>query len=190
MSGRRGGGRLVRGGRVVARVVLVWLLAVGALRLLDAWLAGFSMPEWWQPTVCALLFGVLSAVLWPLVLRVALPLALFTLGVGSFLLLGAGILVISFVVPGVVITDLGTAVVVAVGVAAVGAVASSVLALDEDELFFRRAARRGAATQADGRADLPPGVLFLQVDGLGSDTLRRAVRDGDMPTFARLARLG
>src|SRR4029078_142111 len=32
--------------------------------------------------------------------------------------------------------------------------------------------------------DRPPGVLFLQVDGLGFDTVRRAVRDGDMPTFA------
>ena len=28
-------------------------------------------------------------------------------------------------------------------------------------------------------------MLFLQVDGLGFDTVRRAVRDGDMPTFAR-----
>ena len=54
--------------------------------------------------------------LWPLILRVALPFALFTLGIGSFLLLGAGMLVVSFAVPGVVITDFGTAVVVAVAI--------------------------------------------------------------------------
>jgi uncharacterized membrane protein YvlD (DUF360 family) len=180
-----GGGRLVRGGRVVARVLLVWLLAVGALQLLDAWLVGFSMPEWWQPTVCALLFGVSSAVVWPLVLRVALPVAVFTLGIGSFLLLGVGVLAISFAVPGVVITDFGTAVIVAVAVAALGSVVSSVVGLDEDELFFRRAARR-RARGASGDGEMPPGVLFLQVDGLGIDTLRRAVRDGDMPAVARL----
>jgi uncharacterized membrane protein YvlD (DUF360 family) len=180
-----GGGRLLRGGRVVVRLLLVWVLAVAALRLLDAWLAGFSMPEWWQPTVCALLFGVLSAVIWPLILRVALPIAVFTLGIGSFLLLGAGVLAISFAVPGVVITDLGTAVVVAVAVSALAAVVSSVLALDEDELFFRRAARRSRRV-GTGPGELPPGLLFLQVDGLGMDTLRRAVRSGDMPTFARL----
>lgn len=181
-----GGGRLVRGGRVVARVLIVWLLAVGALRLLDAWLTGFSMPEWWQPTVCALLFGVLSAVVWPLVLRVALPVAVFTLGIGSFLLLGAGVLAISFAVPGVVITDFGTAVVVAVAVAALGSVVSSVVGLDEDELFFRRTARRGARGDTSGDETMPPGVLLLQVDGLGLDTLRRAVRDGDMPALARM----
>ena len=176
----------MRGGRVVARVLLVWVLAVGALQLLDAWLAGFSMPEWWQPTVCALLFGVLSAVLWPLVLRVALPVAVFTLGIGSFLLLGAGVLAISFAVPGVVITDFGTAVVVAVAVAGLGSVVSSVVGLDEDELFFRRAARRGALAGTSGDESMPPGVLLLQIDGLGIDTLRRAVRTGDMPAVAWL----
>jgi uncharacterized membrane protein YvlD (DUF360 family) len=185
-----GAGQLLRGGRVLARLVLVWVLAVGALQLLDAWLIGFAMPEWWQPTVCALLFGVLSAVLWPLVLRIALPVAVFTLGIGSFLLLGAGVLAISFAVPGVVVTDFGTAVVVAVAVAALGSVVSSLVGLDEDELFFRRAARRRARSGAAGDGAMPPGVLFLQVDGLGIDTLRRAVRDGDMPTFARLLDTG
>ncbi|WP_219419294.1 phage holin family protein [Pseudonocardia nigra] len=185
MSVAGGAGRLLRGGRVVARLLLVWLLSVGALQLLDELLIGFSMADWWQPTVCALLFGVLSAVVWPLILRIALPVALFTLGIGSFLLLGAGVLAISFAVPGVVVTDFGTAVVVAVAVAAIGALVSSLLALDEDELFFRRAARRRARSGPGGDGELPPGVLFLQVDGLGYDTVRRAIRDGDMPTFAR-----
>ncbi|WP_433279309.1 phage holin family protein [Pseudonocardia xinjiangensis] len=185
-----GAGRLLRGGRVVARVLLVWVLSAGALRLLDRWLPGFSMAGWWQPIVCALLFGVLSAVVWPLVLRIALPVAVFTLGIGSFLVLGAGVLAISFVVPGVVIADFETAVVVAVAVSVLAALASGLLALDQDELFFRRAARRGARRGTGGDAEMPPGVLFLQVDGLGMDTVRRAVRDGDMPTFARLLAAG
>ncbi len=174
-------GRLVRGGRVVARVLLVWLVSVLALRLLDAWLPGFAMPQWWQPTVIALAFGVLSAVVWPLIVRVALPVAVYTLGIGSFLLMGAALLALSFVIPGVVIAGLGTAVVVVVAMSAVAALVSSLLGLDEDEIFFRRAARRSTDTTPDDR---PPGVLFLLVDGLGVDTVRRAVRDGDMPTFA------
>jgi uncharacterized membrane protein YvlD (DUF360 family) len=176
-------GRILRGGRVIARLLLVWLLAALALHILDLALVGFSMPRWWQPTVCAFLFGGLSAVAWPLIMRVTLPIAVFTLGIGSFLMLGAGMLAISFAVPGVQIATLRTAVLVAIVMSAVGGLVSSVLAIDEDELFFRRAARRfrGGA----GGAGEPPGLLVLQIDGLGYDTVRRAVRDGDLPTLAR-----
>ncbi|MBB4685848.1 phage holin family protein [Amycolatopsis jiangsuensis] len=178
-------GRLLRGGRVVARVVLVWGAVVGALRLLDAWLDGFAMHSWWQSTVCALILGLLTAVVWPLVVRVAWPIAYFTLGVGTYLLLSAATLAILQAVPGVDLHGLSTAVVLTVAMSAVGAVISSVLAVDEDEIFFRRAARRRRKhSPSAGVAGEPPGVVFLQIDGLGYDTVRRAVRDGDMPTFA------
>ena len=176
-------GRLLRGGRTLARAVLVWAVATGALRLLDVWLDGFALTRWWQPTVCALMLGVLTAVVWPLVMRIAWAVAFFTFGVGSFLLLGAGVLAIFKTIPGVEIDNFETAVVVAIAMAGVGALISSLLAVDEDEIFFRRAVRRRRKRdQAD--ADDTPGVLFLQIDGLGYDTVRRAVRDGDMPTFA------
>lgn len=183
MRGPGDAGRMVRGGRVVVRIVTVWLVTTGALLLLDGALAGFEMTSWWQPTLLALLLGVLSAVVWPLILRVALPLALFTLGVASYLVLGAALLAVSFAIPGVTIVNLSTAVVVAVAMSVVGAGASWLLGLDEDEIFFRRAARRPGAT--DDVDDRPPGVIFLQVDGLGHDTLRRALRSGEMPVFSR-----
>ena len=178
-------GRLLRSGRTIARTVLVWAVATGALMLLDRWLDGFAMTRWWQPTVCALILGLLTAVVWPLVIRIAWAVAFFTFGVGSFLLLGGGVLAIFKTVPGVEIADFRTAVIVAIAMAGVGAIISSLLAVDEDEIFFRRAARRRRKRgPGDGQDHDADGVLFLQIDGLGYDTVRRAVRDGDMPTFA------
>ncbi len=183
-----GDGRVLGRGRAPARVLLTWLLATLALVVLDRWLGGFAMPQWWQPPLTALLLGLLAGVVWPLVMRVALPIALFTLGLGSFLLLGAAVLAVSFAIPGVTVADLRTGVLVVVAMAAVTAVVSSVLAVDEDEVFFRRARRRAA--RAGSAGPLPPGVLFLQVDGLGAGTARRAVRDGSMPTLAGWLRSG
>jgi uncharacterized membrane protein YvlD (DUF360 family) len=177
-------GRLLRGGRAVARLLLVWTLVAVSLHLLDLWLTGFAMPLWWQPTVFAAMLGLLSAVVWPLIMRFAPPGAVLFLGLFSFLLLGAGILGISFAVPYVYIANLRTAVVVAVVMAGVASLVSSMLAIDEDEVFFRRAARRARRDGSDP-CDDPPGVLLLQIDGLGHDTVRRAVRDGDLPTLAR-----
>ncbi|HWD00888.1 MAG TPA: phage holin family protein [Amycolatopsis sp.] len=178
-------GRLLGGGRVIARVILVWAAVTGALRLLDLWLDEFSMASWWQPTVCALILGLLTSVVWPLVVRIAWPIAYYTLGVGTYLFLGAATLAILQAVPGVELHTFGAAVVITVVMSAVGALISSALAVDEDEIFFRRAARRRRKhTPGTDFADEPPGVIFLQIDGLGYDTVRRAVRDGDMPTFA------
>ncbi|WP_329051473.1 phage holin family protein [Amycolatopsis sp. NBC_01488] len=177
-------GRLLRGGRAVARIVGVWAAVTGALRLLDVVLPGFRMPYWWQPTVCALLLGLLAGVVWPLVMRIAYPLAFFTFGLFGFLLLGAGTLAVFRTVPGVELVGFRTAVIVTVAMAGVGALISAGLAIDEDEIFFRRANRRRRRhAPPPGAAGQPPGVVFLQIDGLGFDTVRRAVRDGDMPTF-------
>ncbi|SEP22570.1 phage holin family protein [Trujillonella endophytica] len=181
-------GRVVRRGRTPARVLLTWLVATVALGVLDAWLDRFSLGSWWQPPLVALLLGLLTGVVWPLVMRVALPIAVFTLGLGSFLLLGAAAVGMSFLVPGVVIENVRTGVVVVVGMAAVSGLVSSALALDEDELFFRRARRR--ARRAGVAGEQPPGVLFLQIDALAAETAARAVRDGSMPNVAALLRSG
>jgi uncharacterized membrane protein YvlD (DUF360 family) len=186
--GDHAAGGLLQTGRALARILVTWAAGTGALAALDSWLTGFAMRSWWQPPVAALLLGVLAAAVWPLVLRVALPVAFFTFGLGGFLLLGAGVLGIFAAIPGVEVRSFATSVVVAVAMAAVSGAVNSLLAVNDDELFFRRARRR--ARRSAGQGPVPPGVLFLQIDGLGYDTARRAVRDGSMPTLAAWLRSG
>jgi uncharacterized membrane protein YvlD (DUF360 family) len=181
-------GRILQTGRTLARVLLTWAAVTGALVALSDRVHGFELPSWWQPPVMALLLGLLTAGIWPLVMRVALPLAFFTFGLGSFLLLGAAVLAVSFAIPGVVVADLRVAVLVAVVMAAVSGLVSGLLAVDNDELFFRRARRRAARLPVS--EPQPPGVLFLQIDALAYDTARRAVRDGWMPNLASWLRSG
>jgi uncharacterized membrane protein YvlD (DUF360 family) len=188
MTAAPSSGRILRTGRTLARVLITWAVVTAALAALSSWISGFELPSWWQPPVMALLLGLLTAVAWPLVMRVALPVAVFTLGIGSFLLLAGAVLAISFTVPGVVVADFEVALLVALALAAVSGVVSSVLAVDEDELFFRRARRRARRTAAF--VEQPPGVLFLQIDALAHDTARRAVRDGWMPNLAAWLRSG
>jgi uncharacterized membrane protein YvlD (DUF360 family) len=183
-----GRGRVLRTGRTIARIVVTWAVVTAALDLLSNWVDGFQLPQWWQAPVMALVLGLLTGLLWPLVMRIALPVALFTFGLGSFLLLGGLVLAISFAIPGVVVANLKVAVLVAVVMAATSGLVSSVLAIDEDELFFRRARRRARPSAA--AEPQPPGVLFLQIDSLSYDTARRAVRDGSMPTLAAWLREG
>ena len=100
-------------------------------------------------------------------------------------------LVLFFAIPGVVIDAWAPRCVVALAMAAVAGVVSSVLG-----------DRRGRGSSSGAPAAAPdaaptgprttarPGVLFLQIDGLGHDVARRAVRDGSMPTLAAWLRAG
>ena len=179
-----GPGRLVRGGRSLARFLLVWLAATAALVLLDDALDGFALASWWQAPALALLLGLLAAVVWPLVMRVALPIAVYTFGLGGLVLLVAAVAALFRVVPGVRLDGVLSASAVVLGTAVTVVAVSALLAIDEDEIFFRRAGLRARRRIAD-HGTAVPGVLFLQVDGLGLPILRRAVRDGTMPTLAR-----
>ena len=137
----------------------------------------------------ALLLGLLSAVAWPLVMRVALPVALFTLGLGSFLLFGAAVLGALLRRPGRRTSP----------TSASGSSSPSrsprcpgwSAACSPSTATSCSSAGPGAGPVApDGADERPPGVLFLQIDALAYDTARRAVRDGSMPNLAAWLRVG
>jgi len=183
-------GRLIRGGRTVARIILVWLAATVTLLVLDNIMAGFELRERWLALVIALCLGVLYALVWPLIMRIALGFTVVTLGLGGLLLSGLLVLGVFVAVPGAQIRGLPTAILIAVWLSIVTSFVSSALSVDEDELFFRRAARR-MRRRNRGAAQVPtPGVIYLQIDGLGYDVLRRALRDGNAPHLSRWVRSG
>jgi hypothetical protein len=60
---------------------------------------------------------------------------------------------------------------------------TTVLAIDDDDLLFRRLNRRLSRSGSGAVTTAVPRVLFLQVDGLGHAVFQRAVRNGNLPTL-------
>ncbi|MDQ4039535.1 MAG: alkaline phosphatase family protein, partial [Actinomycetota bacterium] len=183
-------GRLIRSGRAVARLILVWLAATVTLVVLDDIMAGFALDSRWLALLIALCLGLLYALVWPLIMRIALGFTVVTLGLGGLLLSGLLVLGVFVAVPGAQIRGLPTAILLALWLSVTTSFVSTLLSIDEDELFFRRAARR-MRRRATGQAQqAAPGVVYLQIDGLGYEVLRRALRDGNLPHLARWVRSG
>jgi hypothetical protein len=56
---------------------------------------------------------------------------------------------------------------------------------NDDEIYMLRVTQRIARrTEGETRTE-EPGLIFLEIDGLGLPTLRRAMRDGSAPELAR-----
>lgn len=174
---------------MIARSLVSLVVAALALLLLGDVLPGFNIDGVWSALGVAAVCGVINLAIWPLVIRLALPITVLTLGGAVLVLNGVVVLIAAWVVPGVEVRDVWSGVVVAFGVTAAATIAGSLLAIDDDARVQRhliRRARRGGA----GADDRPPGVLFLEIDGLAHEVLLRALRDGNAPTIARWVREG
>ncbi|WP_435612298.1 phage holin family protein [Streptomyces sp. bgisy159] len=132
-------------------------------------------------------FGVLSALVWPLLVRLLLLVPALVLGLLVFFLNGSLLLVALRLTPsGQTEAAPETAVIVAAVMSAVASATGGALAVRDDDAYRRRLYRLADRRRGD-RPACPdtPGTVFLQLDGVGHDVLLAAVRKGVLPTVAR-----
>ncbi|MFE3038038.1 phage holin family protein [Streptomyces canus] len=191
-----GAGRWRRVASQVGRSVTVWVVSTLTMLVLAGILPDFRLqsPTGDSATRIAVTaafgagaFGVLSAVVWPLLVRLFLLVPTLVLGLLVFFLNGALLLLALRLNP----AERGdaapeTAVVVAAVMSAVASATGGALAVRDDDAYRRRLYRL-ADRRRRGRPAGPatPGTVFLQLDGVGHDVLLAAVGKGLMPTVAR-----
>ncbi|MCQ8192892.1 phage holin family protein [Streptomyces rugosispiralis] len=139
-------------------------------------------------------FGVLSALVWPLLVRALLLMPALVLGLLVFVLNGSMLLIALSLIPdGRGAAEPETAVVVAAVMSAASSATSTFLTVRDDGAYRRRlarlAVRRRRRLGEDGGSDESPGTVFLQLDGVGHAVLREALREREnrppvMPTVA------
>ncbi|WP_234333755.1 alkaline phosphatase family protein [Streptomyces lavendulae] len=133
-------------------------------------------------------FGLLSALVWPALVRALLLVPALVLGLLVFFLNGSLLLMALNLIPGERGAEVApdTAVVVAAVMSAVASATSTALAVRDDEAYRRRLYR--LADRRRRRHGPPPGgspgLVFVQLDGVGFEVLRRAAAEGLMPTVA------
>ncbi|MGY0019758.1 alkaline phosphatase family protein [Streptomyces sp. YJ-C3] len=140
-------------------------------------------------------FAVLSALVWPLLVRALLLVPALVLGLVVFFLNGALLLFALRLIPdgrGEVSPE--TAVVVAAVMSAVASATGGALAVRDDDAYRRRlyrlADRRRRRADHGSACPPTPGTVFLQLDGVGHEVLLRAARDDVMPTIGAWLRDG
>jgi uncharacterized membrane protein YvlD (DUF360 family) len=174
----------------VRRGGLVLLLDAGILLLLSELLAGFVLDGPATALGAAAMVGLLNALVWPTLARLTLPLTVLTLGLAALVLNGLLVTVAIDLLPGAEVSSLLDGIVITIAVAALTAAVYSLLAIDEDDAWYRNVVRRQARRRQGVVESEVPGVLFLEIDGLAHDVLLRALQDGSAPTLAAWVRGG
>jgi uncharacterized membrane protein YvlD (DUF360 family) len=174
----------MRAGFLITRIVLVWLLTAGSLLLLSAILPGFHVTNSAAALAAAAFIGLVNALVWPVIVRIALPFTVLTLGLGALFLNGLVVAGAAALEPGVKLDGVLDGVLVALGLTAINTLFTTLFAIDDDDFWYSHAVRRQARRAGAHTSDVP-GVYFIEIDGLAHDVLRRAIRDGNAPHLAR-----
>ncbi|MET7888857.1 alkaline phosphatase family protein [Streptomyces avermitilis] len=133
-------------------------------------------------------FGLLSSLFWPLLVRLLLLVPALVIGLLVFFLNGSLLLIALRINPsgrGEAAPE--TAVVVAAVMSAVASATGGALAVRDDDAYRRRLYRLADRRRRRGEGQAgpaSPGTVFLQLDGVGHDVLAEATAKGLMPTVA------
>jgi uncharacterized membrane protein YvlD (DUF360 family) len=176
--------------KLLRRGLFVLLLDAGILLLLSAVLDGVVLDGARNALAAAALIGLLNALVWPTIARLALPLTVLTLGIGALLLNGLLVTFAIDLLPGAEISGLWEGVVVTLVLSAVTSFLYALFAIDEDESWHLQVVRRQQRLRRQTIETDVPGVLFLEIDGLAHDVLHRALSSGSAPTLVRWLREG
>ncbi len=181
--------------RASSRWRLARVLVVGATQALTLWALG---GVWSSVSIATLdaAFGVvvvlalLNAIVWPLVVRLALPVVLMTVGLVTFVFNAVFVWLASEVIDGFAVRSFLTALGVALVLAIVNLAVGGLLSIDDDHVYRLRIVRRMVRRTTSIEHTDVPGVLFVQLDGLGHDVLAEAIDSGRVPFLAALVNGG
>jgi uncharacterized membrane protein YvlD (DUF360 family) len=168
------------------RLIISWALAAASVYVASNLLPGFEIDATGGAFLVAAAIAVVNAVLPPVVAALRLP---FTLVSGFLLVLlvdAAALMFADRVFSEVVaVSSWGDALLAALIMAAVSIVLQVLIGANDDDEYNLRVIRRIARRQGGETRTDAPGIIFLEIDGLGLPILRNAMRDGSAPNLAR-----
>ena len=176
--------------QVVWRGSVVTVIIALALWILAAVLGGFTIDDPADALLAGLVVGLANAIIWPALAFLIVPLSVLTLGLGAIVLNALFIAWVLELLPGVDVDGFWTSFFIVVGLVIVTTAISTLLALDDDAYFDRRASRQARKRSKGANVTDVPGVVFIQFDGVAHAVLRRAIRSGDVPNLHRWLRDG
>jgi uncharacterized membrane protein YvlD (DUF360 family) len=171
--------------RMAVRILVVWVLNAVGLMIGASFVPGVTLDSFWYALLAAALLGVLNALIWPALIRFALPITAWTLGLGALFLNGLFVWLVAWIIEGGFdVARVWQGVLLAAWLTVVSIVITTVLSIDDDAVVYRNIVKRQMRKVGAIESEVP-GVLFLEIDGLGHEVLMRAMRDGNAPNLAR-----
>ena len=169
----------------LARTLVIWFSSALGLVLMGRLIPDVTVENLYAALFVVIVISLINAVLWPILSYITLPFLVFTLGLGTLLLNGLMIWLALIFVPGISIPGFWPKILTLIGVTAINMAVSGILTIDDDASYLRAVVHKRTGRRAEMKPSSKPGFVFLEIDGLSENVLRKALRTGHMPTLSR-----
>ena len=169
--------------RSLKRSLIVFIGNIIGIYLISFLGLGVEISHSGDILLLVLFLGIINAILWPILTRIAMPFLVLTFGVGTLILNGV---LLQLLAPMFGIEIKGAALILApLGMAAVTTILSSLITIEDDSSYYRSVLNDAEKKRKSDVKDYP-GVIIVEIDGLAYEVLREAVEKGDMPTMKEM----
>ena len=169
--------------RRIRHILIVWIVETTTLYLLGRWLPGLSISSEFDAFLAVALIGLLNAILRPLILQLTITFTVATLGLFSFVLNIVVVVLVAYILPGFNFSDYPSVIYVVLGLSFMNLFASNLLALDENDSYYRSVIPKIKPKDLPPEIAQPNGLIIIEIDGLSYDVLCQAIDQGYMPTL-------
>ena len=171
--------------QIIIRILIVFTIQVSAFAIMTFILGdGVQVDNLGAAALTVLVIALFNALLWPILSYLAVPFAVFTLGLVALLLNGFMVWLAAQILPGFSVSSYWSAFWLALGMTVITLVISSLLTIDDDAFFHRNKIKRKMKRIAKPQPSDVPGVFFLEIDGLALPILEKAMHEGHTPNLA------
>lgn len=148
-------------------------------------LSGLQVDSFVAALAAAFAYSIAQVVFWYIFIEFLswVPAVLYPLL--TFFLNGIAVYIVINWLPGVTVDNWITGLWITIWLTVVNAVVGGLLSLDQDEIFDRTVTQRMGRKFKDTIHTDVPGFVFLEIDGLGEQALRKAIQEGHMPNLKR-----
>jgi uncharacterized membrane protein YvlD (DUF360 family) len=173
---------------LVRRAILSYAVACLALAVTSALLPETRITGLGTLLVAGLLLALLNGAARLLFLWLLIPVPLVVAQGAAFVFQVAVLVALGNTLPGVHVTGLTAAVWGSILLTILNSVLAEVVAVSDDESYYGTQVRQLVARDRSNPRPPTPGLLIVQIDGLGLQVLENAVRSGRVPVLAGLLR--
>ena len=113
-----------------------------------------------------------------------MTITVLTIGLFSFLLNIAVVIIAARIVPGFTINDTSTVIWVVLGITLTNMIVSKILSLDENNSYYMSVIARLRPSETELETEHDSVMIMIEFDGLSKTVLQKAIQGGYMPTLS------